>query len=105
MGPFVHLTVLRMNPEATEALIVRVRTMLETLPVVQPRGHLGATILVTDDASRMAVVTEWRDRHDWAHAQWDQKIQETVVDIFKTAEHVETLSYTEVFRYELPREG
>jgi heme-degrading monooxygenase HmoA len=103
MGPFVHVIIFSLKPAATRDLVARIRSALEAIEVAKTPGHLGSAILVSDDEARVAVVSEWNDRDTWAQAQWDKRVQDAVVDVFQTAEHVESQSYNEVFRFDARR--
>jgi hypothetical protein len=103
MGPFVHVIFFSIEPAATQDLVARIRSTLEALEVAKTLGHLGGAILVSDDEARVAVVSEWNDRHSWAQAQWDRRVQDAVVEVYQTAEHVDSQSYNEVFRFDATR--
>jgi heme-degrading monooxygenase HmoA len=103
MGAFVHVIFFSIEPAATQDLVARIRSTLEALEVAKTPGHLGGAILVSDDEARVAVVSEWNDRHSWAQAQWDRRVQDAVVEVYQTAEHVESQSYNEVFRFDATR--
>lgn len=103
MGAFVHVILFRLKPAATRDLVARIRSTLEAIAVAKAPRLLGSAILVSDDEARVAVVSEWKDRNAWAQAQWDERVQDSVVDVFQTAEHVESHSYNEVFRFDATR--
>ena len=100
MRPFVHVILFSLAPAATRDLVARIRSTLEAIEVAKTPPLLGSAILVSDDEARVAVVSEWTDRKTWAHAQWDERVQDAVVDVFQTAQHVESQSYNEVFRFD-----
>ena len=100
MTAFVHVIFFRLKPAATRDLVARIRSTLEAIEAAKTPGHLGGAILVSDDEARVAVVSEWNDRNAWAHTQWDKRVQDAVVEVFQTAEHVESQSYNEVFRFD-----
>ena len=102
MGAFVHVILFSIHPAATRDLVGRIQSTLEALEVSETPRLLASAILVSDGEDRVAVVSEWTDRNSWAHAQWDARVQDSVVDVFQTAEHVETHSYNEVFRFDAP---
>ena len=104
MGAFVHLNLFNQKPAAARELVARIRSTLEALGVAQTPGLLGGAILVSDDEARIAVVSEWSDRSAWGHAQWDARVQDSMVDVFQTAEHVESRSYNEVYRFDAQKE-
>ena len=99
MGAFVHVIFFRLDPPASRDLVARIQSTLETIEAANTPRLLGSAILVSDDEARVAVVSEWNDRETWARAQWDERVQDAVVDVFQTAEHVESQSYNEVFRF------
>jgi heme-degrading monooxygenase HmoA len=103
MGPFVHVIIFSLKPAATRNLVARIRSTVEAIEVAKTPGYLGSAILVSDDDARVAVVSEWNDRHSWGQAQWDKRVQDAVVDVYQTAEHVESQSYNEVFRSDATR--
>jgi hypothetical protein len=103
MGPFVHVIFFRLKPAATRDLVARIRSTVEALEVAKTPRLLGSAILVSDDESRVALVSEWNDRNSWAQAQWDERVQDSVVDVYQIAEHVESQSYNEVFRFDATR--
>jgi heme-degrading monooxygenase HmoA len=98
MGPFVHVVVVTLKPKATAALVEHVRDTMGTVSVKLP-GFVGSVLLVSEDETRVSVVSIWNDRHSWAQAQWEDRIQDTMVDLFKAADHVDSQSYNEVARY------
>lgn len=104
MEAFVHLNVFSLKPAATRDLVARMQSTLEAIGGAKTSRLLGGAILVSDDEARVAVVSEWSDRSAWAHAQWDERVQDSLVDVFQTAEHVESRSYNEVYRFDAQKE-
>ena len=100
MGAFVHLNLFNVKPAAARDLVARIRSTLEAIGGAKTPRLLGGAILVSDDEARVAVVSEWSDRGAWAEAQWDARVQDSIVDVFQTAEHVESRSYNEVYRFD-----
>ncbi|HTD36242.1 MAG TPA: antibiotic biosynthesis monooxygenase [Candidatus Limnocylindrales bacterium] len=98
MGQFVHVVIVTLKPEATAALVEDVREVMESVSVKLP-GFVGSVLLVSDDQTRISVVSIWSDRHSWAQAQWEDRIQDAMVELFKAADNVESQSYNEVARY------
>jgi len=103
MGRFVHVIFFSLEPSATGELVAGIRSTLEAIEVAKTAGHLGSAILVSDDEAHVAIVSEWNDRDTWARAEWDNRVQDAVVDVFQTARHVESQSYNEVFRFDATR--
>jgi DNA/RNA-binding domain of Phe-tRNA-synthetase-like protein len=103
MGPFVHVILFSLKPAATRDLVARIQSTFEAIAIAKTPPLLESAILVSDDEDRVAIVSQWNDRNDWAHAQWDERVQASVVDVFQTAEHVETHSYNEVYRFDATR--
>ena len=93
---FVHMILFSIKPAATQDLVARIRSTLEALKLAKTPRLLGSAILVSENRSRVALVSEWSDRSAWAHAQWDERVQDSVVDIFQAAEQIESQSYSEV---------
>ena len=104
MGPFVHTILFSLEPAATRDLVARIRSTLEAIGVAKTPGHLASMIFVSDDETRVAIVSEWSDRHAWSRAQWDERMQAGVVDVHQTAKHIESQSYNEVFRFDATRD-
>ena len=100
MGAFVHVILFRLKPAATRDLVAHIRSTLEAIEAAKTPRLQGCAILVSDDEAHVAVVSRWHDRKAWAHAQWDERVQDSVVDVFQTAEHVESQSYNEVFGFD-----
>jgi heme-degrading monooxygenase HmoA len=98
MGPFVHVVIVTLKPEATVALLEDVREVMVTVSVKLP-GFVESVLLVSDDQTRISVVSIWNDRHSWAQAQWEARIQDAMVELFEAADKVESQSYNEVARY------
>ena len=98
MGAFVHMILFSIKPAATEDLVARIRSTLEALELAKTPGLLGSAILVSEDEARVALVSEWNDRNAWGHAQWDERVQDSVVDLYRAAEQLESQSYNEAFR-------
>lgn len=102
MGAFVHVIRFSLEPAVSRALVARIRSTLEAIAVAKTPRLLGSAILVSEDESRVLLVSEWNDRNAWAHAQWDERVQDAVVDVFQTAQHVDSQSYSEVYRFDAP---
>jgi hypothetical protein len=89
---------------AAQRLVTRVRSTLEAIGAAKTPRLLRSAILVSDDEARVLFVSEWTARNAWAHARWDDRVQDAVVDVFQTAEHVESHSYNEVYRFDTHEE-
>ena len=95
---FVHVWLVTVEPETTGEIVERIReTATQARPVLH--GLKSASILVSEDRTRVALITEWEGAHDWGRAQWDTHIQDAVVGLFRTANHVDSHLYRNVFHY------
>lgn len=59
-------------------------------------GFLGGWLLVDEKRKKIVFISEWKSRHTWAAAQWDEDIARTVADMFQ-----QTASYNLEFFYPL----
>ncbi len=59
-------------------------------------GFLGGWLLVNEQCNRIVFVSEWKSRHTWAAAQWDEDIARALADMFE-----QTASYNLEFFYPL----
>lgn len=64
------------------------------LPTIQ--GFIEGTLLTNEAKTQIMAVTEWRSRHSWATAQWDEDVARVIADLFKV-----TASYQLAFFYPL----
>jgi len=96
MEPYIHVFVLSVDAETAGGIVQRVRATVEAALL---QGFISLTVLVSDDETRIALVSEWKDQHDWGRAQWNDRIQDGVVDLFRSAKQVDSRGYREVFRY------
>lgn len=46
-------------------------------------GFISGTLLRNEGQSRIIAVTEWKSRHSWAAAHWDDEIERALVDLFE----------------------
>ena len=97
MGSFVHVLEFTVAAAATRDLVARVRATMESIELANQRFR-GSAILVSDDETKVAIVSEWDDRAAWGEAEWEARIQDAMVDVFQNAEHVESHSYSVAFR-------
>jgi hypothetical protein len=96
--PYVHIWLAGVEPQTVDRAVAIVRKALEqALPVLG--GLKSASVLLAEDRRHVAVVTEWEGPHDWGRAQWETHIQDAIVALFRTARHVDSHTYGEVFHY------
>jgi hypothetical protein len=93
--PYVHSYVLSVDPNVAGDLVQRIRTVLDGLEL---EGLLLLSVLVSDDKTHVAIISEWKNQHDWGRALWNERIQDGVVDLFRSAKEVASRGYHEVFR-------
>jgi len=98
-GAFIHAMLLTVDPGRAETLVQSLEgTARDTLSRI--RGFRTISVLLSDDRSRIVVLSEWAELHDWARAEWHEKIQDLIVDLHSSSLHVDSHSYALRFRLE-----
>ena len=101
---FVHVWLATVEPQTADEVVELVReTARQVLPTLY--GLKSVSVLLSEDRKRVAYLTEWNGRHDWGRAQWDAQMQDRVVALFRSAKHVESQVYRDVFHYSMTSES
>jgi heme-degrading monooxygenase HmoA len=97
-GAFVYLLHLVVEESRVDEVVEDVcKTSLPVLSRIN--GFRSLAVLVSDDRSHIVALSKWERRKDWARAEWDQQLQDAVVNLYRSALQFDPRSYHEVFRY------
>ena len=95
---FVHVWLATVESQTADEVVELFReTARQAMPALH--GLKSVRVLVSEDRTRIVCLTEWEGPHDWGRAQWDAKIQDSVVAMFRTTKHVDSQAYRDVFHY------
>ncbi len=87
-GPVIHMLSATIDPTVdgnfTRLLVDCLRDFAAQMP-----GFLEGRVFEADDRTRVIVSTQWKTRHAWAQAQWNDAIGRVVAQLHESAAKVE----------------
>jgi len=95
---FVHTLLLVTDKNSADSIVDEIRRVAtERLPSLE--GFQNLAILCSEDA-RVVVLSAWKSRDNWARAEWDQFVQQSVARVVSAAATMDSQTYRRVFFYE-----
>ena len=98
---FVHVWAGDIESGLAAELVERVKETARQL-VESMHGFKNLTVYLDQTAqgvTRVLVLTEWDDAHQWGRAQWESHVQDHMVWLYSATKNVRTHVYREAFRY------
>jgi quinol monooxygenase YgiN len=75
----------RVEPDKAAAILSEAAETLRDGSAAQP-GFLGGEILISQDRTTIAVLSEWTDLHTWSRSRYDARIGKTLEDLVASSE-------------------
>ncbi|HEY4440114.1 MAG TPA: antibiotic biosynthesis monooxygenase [Candidatus Elarobacter sp.] len=98
-GPVTHVVVLATRPESHDQVLSHMSEataqLAESIPALR-----CVEVYASDDRRNIAIVSEWDSRAAWAHAQWENAMQDATVRAHSEAEWVHGRLYRRVAVHE-----
>lgn len=93
---FVHVYLLSVRTHQVAQVVEQIRGAVAAAS--QLPGFLSVTVLLSSDSTRIAVLSEWQREADWAHAEWDARMQDALVELYASCERMDSHTYAKVMQ-------
>ncbi|HKU68550.1 MAG TPA: antibiotic biosynthesis monooxygenase [Candidatus Baltobacteraceae bacterium] len=78
----IAVVTFEVTPEAFGRVSSEAASVLQgRLPAIA--GFIEGMVLANESTTEVRIVTRWTSREHWAAAQWDERIERTVTDLFQ----------------------
>jgi heme-degrading monooxygenase HmoA len=88
----VAVVTFKVTPEDFARVSSQAGTTLQRWLPTTP-GFVEGMVLTNEGATKVAIVSEWKSRQNWAAAQWDEDIERAVADMFRDTASYELEMY------------
>jgi hypothetical protein len=92
MRPIVHIWSARLDAENRLKLTNLGTALLRDVGAKMP-GFVEGQVFESDDTKSMIVITSWETRHAWATALWNEKVDQLLATVERSAKISDVICY------------